>query len=155
MIEVCCLCVCMHVNVAQLVVSAWWLEWVIECVCVCIEIWITTEWMASRNCFYFYFIFSCFVFIFMRRNTDAVSHSTNGNFFCFQQIDSGSKTITQQASKRLRTTSCDSFYCIFAYESYTFTFIEREPPSLLFSKQTGTANTDSSIVDSVLYRFII
>lgn len=72
------------------------------------------------------FIFLCFVFIFMQRNTDAVWVMAQlATSSVSQQIENGSKTIAQQA-----TMSCD-FFIAFSHMSHTHShFIEREPPSL-------------------------
>lgn len=146
MIEVCFVCMWM---------------WMWHSCCKCLIAWVT-EWVSvcvHRNLnyngldgfprllifFYVLFLFSCV--------------GTRTLWVIIQMaISSVSSKSTAVAKLHSEQTTANYelwffFYCIFAYESYTFTFNGWEPPSL-FSKQTGITNTDRVLVGSVSIRNI-
>lgn len=92
MIEVCFVCESVSVcECGTVAVSAWLLEWVIESVHRNLNH-NGMDGFPSRDCLYFFMF--CFYFYFhATEHTDDVSHNTNGNFFCFQQIDSEQRVV--------------------------------------------------------------
>lgn len=61
----------------------------------------TTKWFSfPRSLLFFYdlFLFS----LKQHTNTQTLSHNINGNFFCIQQINNGSKTIIHSSKQLLR-----------------------------------------------------